>query len=123
MPSFNVKEYSPLVSSSMGCLRAVMSRNVHRNKTTVLRSFLTGEIWSRSHSGIPRNRMNKTFKTSSVGLFKEKFKKTSHTLYVHNNPMTYDSFYIEESHIALDGEFPVHRSVQKWCSCLLTRHT
>ena len=37
----------------MGCLSAVMSRKVQRNRTTISRSFLIGEICIRSHSGVP----------------------------------------------------------------------
>ena len=44
----------PLLSSSMGCLRAVMSRNEHRKRTTTSRSFFTGETCRRSHKGVPR---------------------------------------------------------------------
>ena len=40
-------------SSSIGCLRAVMSLNVHRNNTTTSRSFLIGDMCIRSHSGVP----------------------------------------------------------------------
>lgn len=43
----------PLLSScSMGCLRAVMSLKVSRNRTTRSRSFLMGAICSSSHSGV-----------------------------------------------------------------------
>lgn len=40
-------------SSSIGCLSAVMSLNVSRNKTTTSFSFFIGAICSRSHSGVP----------------------------------------------------------------------
>ena len=43
----------PLLSSSMGCLRAVMSRNEQRKRTTTSRSFFTGETCRRSHKGVP----------------------------------------------------------------------
>ena len=49
-------ERPPFVSSSIGCLRAVMSRNVQRNSTTILRSFFTGDICKRSHSGVPESK-------------------------------------------------------------------
>ena len=46
-------EYIPLfASSSMGCLRAVMSLKVHRNRTTASFSFLMGAMWSNSHNGV-----------------------------------------------------------------------
>ena len=40
-------------SSSMGCLRAVMSLKVQRNRTTTSLSFLIGEMCISSHSGVP----------------------------------------------------------------------
>lgn len=42
-----------LPSSSIGCFRAVMSLNVHRNSTTCSFSFLIGAMCNRSHSGVP----------------------------------------------------------------------
>ena len=42
-----------LASSSMGCLRAVMSLNVQRNNTTTSLSFLIGDMCINSHSGVP----------------------------------------------------------------------
>ena len=46
-----------LVSSSMGCLSAVMSLKVQRNNTTMSRSFLIGEMCIRSHSGVPETQL------------------------------------------------------------------
>lgn len=44
----------PLDSSlSSGCLRAVMSRKVHKKRTTTSRSFLMGAICNSSQSGEP----------------------------------------------------------------------
>lgn len=46
-------ERPPLLSSvSMGCFRAVMSRNVSRNSTTKSRSFFIGAICNSSHNGV-----------------------------------------------------------------------
>ena len=42
-----------LASSSMGCLRAVMSLKVQRNNTTTSLSFLIGDMCINSHSGVP----------------------------------------------------------------------
>ena len=44
----------PLLSSSIGCLRAVMSLKEQRKRTTTSRSFFTGETWSRSQRGVPK---------------------------------------------------------------------
>jgi hypothetical protein len=44
----------PLDSSlSSGCLRAVMSRKVHKKRTTTSRSFLMGAICNSNHRGEP----------------------------------------------------------------------
>ena len=43
----------PLLSSSIGCLRAVMSLKEQRKRTTTSRSFFTGDTWSRSQRGVP----------------------------------------------------------------------
>lgn len=40
-------------SLSSGCLRAVMSRKVHKKRTTTSRSFLMGAICNSSHNGEP----------------------------------------------------------------------
>lgn len=40
-------------SSSIGCLKAVMSLKVHRNRTTLSCSFLIGAIFTKNHTGIP----------------------------------------------------------------------
>ena len=42
-----------LASSSIGCLRAVMSLKVQRKRTTTSRSFLMGEMCINSQSGVP----------------------------------------------------------------------
>ena len=42
-----------LESSSIGCLRAVISLNVQRNRTTISLSFFMGEMCSNSHRGVP----------------------------------------------------------------------
>ena len=44
----------PLLSSSIGCLRAVMSLKEQRKRTTTSRSFFTGDTWSRSQRGVPK---------------------------------------------------------------------
>ena len=40
------------LSSSIGCLRAVMSLNVHRKRTTASFSFLMGATCKSSHNGV-----------------------------------------------------------------------
>lgn len=40
-------------SSSIGFLRAVISRNVNKNNTTMFFSFLIGAIWSSNQMGTP----------------------------------------------------------------------
>lgn len=40
-------------SSSMGCLNAVMSLNVHRKSTTLSCSLRMGAIFTKNHTGIP----------------------------------------------------------------------
>ena len=40
-------------SSSIGCLKAVMSLKVQRNRTTLSCSFLIGAIFTKNHTGIP----------------------------------------------------------------------
>lgn len=65
LASFANLERPPLLSSvSMGCFRAVMSRNVSRNRTTRSRSFLMGAICSSSHSGVSEHRKEKENQTS-----------------------------------------------------------
>lgn len=42
-----------VVSSSMGCLKTVMSLKVQRNRTTLSFSFLIGATCMYSHTGLP----------------------------------------------------------------------
>lgn len=52
--TFSKKIYkSPLAdSSSIGCLKAVMSMNVHKKSTTTSFSFVTGDICMDTHIGV-----------------------------------------------------------------------
>lgn len=43
-------------SSSMGCLKAVMSLNVQRNRTTLSCSLRIGAIFTKNHTGVPEER-------------------------------------------------------------------
>lgn len=49
-------------SSSIGCLNAVMSLNVHRKSTTFSCSFRIGAIFTKNHTGVPEK--THTFKHS-----------------------------------------------------------
>lgn len=42
-----------LESSSIGFLRAVISRNVNKNRTTIFFSFLIGAMWRSNQIGTP----------------------------------------------------------------------
>ena len=57
----------PLLSSSIGCLRAVMSLKEQRKRTTTSRSFFTGDTCSKSQSGVPMGKKEKNIVSSGTG--------------------------------------------------------
>lgn len=54
------QNYKPLhESSSIGCLKAVMSLKVQRNKTTLSCSFRIGAIFTKNHTGVPERNIKR----------------------------------------------------------------
>lgn len=57
-----------VVSSSMGCLKTVMSLKVQRNRTTLSFSFLIGATCMYSHTGLPDLAEERKYENKKIGM-------------------------------------------------------